>query len=50
MIKFEAKLEVPNCAKLFHLYSNDASDVQLGATLVQDGKPLGFYTSKLNAA
>ena len=32
----------------FHLYS-DASDRQLGATLVQNGKPLGFYTRKLNA-
>ena len=28
----------------------DASDRQLGATVVQDGKPLGFYTRKLNAA
>ena len=34
---------------LFHLYS-DASDCQLGATLVQNGKPLGFYKRKLNAA
>ena len=24
-------------------------DRQLGATLVQDGKPLGFYTQKLNS-
>ena len=33
----------------FNLYS-DASDIQLGATLVQKGKPLGFYTRKMNAA
>ena len=33
----------------FHLYS-DTSDVQLSATLVQDRKPLSFYTRKLNAA
>ena len=39
----------PNWAKPFHLYSN-ASDVQLSATLVQDGEPLGFYTKKLNMA
>ena len=26
----------------------DASDIQLGATLVQNGKPLEFYTIKLN--
>ena len=49
MIKSEAELAFPDWAKLFHLYS-DASDVQLGATLVQDGKPLGFYTRKMNAA
>ena len=28
----------------------DASDKQLGATVVQQGKPLGFYTRKLNSA
>lgn len=31
----------------FDLYTND-SDRQLGATLLQNGKPLGFYTRKLN--
>ena len=49
MIKLEAELAFPNWTKPFDLYS-DASDVQLGATLVQNGKPLGFYTQKLNAA
>ena len=47
MIKSEVELAFPNQAKSFHLYS-DASDVQLGATLVQDGKPLDFYTRNLN--
>ena len=45
----EAKLAFPAFSKPFHLYT-DASDIQLGATLVQDGKPLGFYTRKLNGA
>ena len=45
----EAKLAFPDFIKPFHLYT-DASDIQLGATLVQDGKPLGFYTRKLNKA
>jgi hypothetical protein len=49
MIKSEVKLAFPDFNKPFHLYT-DASDIQLGATLVQDGKPLGFYTRKLNSA
>ena len=47
MIMTEAKLSFPDFIKPFHLYTN-ASDIQLGATLVQDGKPLGFYTIILN--
>ena len=49
MIKLEAELAFPNWAKPFHLYS-DANNIQLGATLVQEGRPLGFYTRKMNAA
>ena len=49
MIKSPAELAFPDWKKPFHLYS-DASDVQLGATLVQEGRPLGFYTRKMNAA
>ena len=49
MVIKEAELAFPNWELPFHLYS-DASDCQLGATLVQEGKPLGFYTRKLNAA
>ena len=45
----EAELAFPDSTKQFDLYSN-VSDVQLSATLVQDAKPLGFYTIKLNAA
>ena len=47
MIMTEAKLAFPDFSKPFYLYT-DASDIQLGATLVQDGKPLGFYTRKFN--
>ena len=49
MIMTEAMLSFPDFTKPFHLYT-DASDIQLGATLVQDGKPLGFYTRKLITA
>ena len=49
MLSKEATLAFPDFEKPFHLYT-DASDVQLGATLVQDGKPLGFYTRKLSAS
>ena len=44
MIMTKAKLAFPNFSKPFHLYI-DASNIQLGATLVLDGKPLGFYIS-----
>ena len=43
MLSTEAELAFPDFTKPFHLYTN-ASDVQLGATLVQDGRPLDFYT------
>ena len=49
MIKLQAKQAFPDWKKPFHLCS-DASDVQLGTTLVQEGRPLGFYTRKMNAA
>ena len=45
----EEKLVFSCFSKPFRLYT-DASDIQLGSTLVQDGKPLGFYTRKLNKA
>ena len=49
MLTVHATLEFPDFEQLFNLYT-DASDQQLGATLVQNGKPLGFYTRKLNSA
>ena len=33
----------------FHIYA-DASNLQLGAAIFQNGKPIAFYTCKLNAA
>jgi hypothetical protein len=38
-----------NMPVLFHLYT-DASDHQLGAVIVQDKKPITFYSRKLNTA
>ena len=49
MLTEHATLAFPDFERPFDLYT-DASDRQLGATLVQDGKPLGFYTRKLNSA
>jgi hypothetical protein len=42
-------LSYSDFSKPFDLYT-DASDLQLGATPVQEGKLLGFYTRKLNPA
>ena len=47
MIQSEVKLPSPDFSKPFHLYP-DASNKQLSATLVQDGKLLGFCIRKLN--
>jgi len=37
----------PDFTKEFHIYT-DASDYQLGAVIMQDVKPLAFYSRKLN--
>ena len=49
MLCKHAMLAYPYFRKPFDLYT-DTIDLQLGATLVQDGKPIGFYTRKLNSA
>ena len=49
MLCKHAMLAYPDFEKLFDLYT-DASDLQLGATLVQDEKPISFYTRKLKSA
>ena len=49
MLCKNAMLAYPDFEISFDLYT-DASDLQLGATLVQSGKPIGFYTRKINSA
>ena len=49
MIQREAMLAYPDFSKKFHIYA-DASDTQLGGVIMQDNKPLAFYTRKLNSA
>jgi hypothetical protein len=45
----ETLLAFPDFEKEFHLYT-DASNKQLGAVIMQEGKPLAFYSRKLNSA
>jgi hypothetical protein len=49
--EIQALLCYPNFNKpcYFHLYT-DASDHQLGAVIMQDKKPIAFYSQKLNTA
>ena len=45
----ETLLAFPDFNKTFHIYT-DASDYQLGGVIMQEGKPLAFYSRKLNDA
>jgi len=49
VISREVMLSFPDFKKEFHLYT-DASDYQLGGVIMQDNKPLAFYSRKLNSA
>ena len=45
-ISKQAMLNFPDFEKEFHVYT-DASDYQLGGVVMQEGKPLAFYSPKL---
>jgi hypothetical protein len=49
VIGTEVLLCYPDFIKPFHLYT-DASDHQLGAVIMQDKKPIAFYSRKLKTA
>ena len=49
IIAKQALLAYPDFTKEFHIHT-DASKVQLGACISQDGKPLAFYSRKLLGA
>lgn len=49
LIITDALLVFPDANKPFHIFT-DASDYQLGAVIMQDDRPLAYYTRKLNAA
>ena len=49
MIQKETMLAYPKFGEVFHIYA-DASDTQLGGVIMQDDKPLAFYTRKMNSA
>jgi hypothetical protein len=49
VISEKTQLYLPDFNKEFHIYT-DASDYQLGAVIMQDDKPLAFYSRKMNNA
>jgi RNase H-like domain found in reverse transcriptase len=49
VISKETLLAFPRFDKAFHAYT-DASNYQLGTVIMQEGRPLAFYSRKLNGA
>ncbi len=49
LMAHDCLLAYPKPNKPFHIYT-DASSYQMGAYIVQDGKPVAFWSCKLNDA
>jgi hypothetical protein len=49
VISKETLLTFPDFNKEFHIYT-DASDFQLGSVIMQENKPIAFYSRKMNSA
>ena len=49
IISRDIYLAYPDFNKSFHIHT-DALDVQLGVCISQEGKPIAFYSKKLNQA
>ena len=49
MLAKDIFIRYPDADKPFHVYTN-ASDTQLGAVIMQEGKPVAYFSRKLTAA
>jgi transposase InsO family protein len=49
MVAEEVLLQYPDHNKPFHVYA-DASDLQLGSVIMQEDKPVAFFSRKLNSS